>query len=551
MIDRYSFRVFRWTSALTLGVTGAAAADDSSAQLRLSSAMSWGDICQAMESYPPSFEHGEERLKIMQSMDRLICYSVKHVSDEDRPKLEPWLEEMVRFYRRRVDRGLEALETTRVVEGVHLFKFYSSSVILKSAHGTVSLDFCQGPVNNAGEPEESGLYQSGFYLTREQRDRLARLVDVALITHRHHDHADFSLARRLVAAGRPVIGPAQLKTHWPELVQGVTVPEYDTVQRFGPCEILTQFGYQYAARRTGPDGERYGMHPPDAPERSSETVRYLLRLGGITFLQSAESQTEAYDWLEKANTVGWQVDVLFKPGQYQGARSVMRYLEGRDYRTSVVSVRSVPVTRGVWTKVERMGVVPFLENIVTLDLVLGVKHSGASPPIVYFDDFSLTPLSVDGGIDGRCSYTALFGDYGFRVRERPYEESSIRPGSATLDAPTTRSPSRSAMSLPGRREGLPRPVLHWALQPEREPLLRVRDQGPASGNARSEAGSLSQGPDNPAVGRLSRDVTIHRRGFARNRNVPSFDAVRTSRCPSAFTSTAAICRPTPLLSSIR
>lgn len=325
MIDRCCPIVSVGISALALGWAQPAAADD------LSSTMSWDEIHQAMENYPPSFDHGQERLKIMQSMDNLIRYSVKHVSDEDRPKLKPWLEEMVEFYRRRVDRGLDALETTRVDEGVHLFKFYSSSVILKSGQGTVSLDFCQGPVNNSGEPEEADLYQSGFYLTPEQRDRLAALVDVALITHRHHDHADFSLARRLVAAGKPVIGPAQLKTHWPDLASGITVPEYETIERFGPCEIFTQFGYQFATSRAGPDGQRYGMHHPDGRERSSETVRYLVRLGRVTFLQSAESHTEAYDWLEKADSLGLHVDVLFKPGQYQGGRSVMRFLEGRDY----------------------------------------------------------------------------------------------------------------------------------------------------------------------------------------------------------------------------
>jgi hypothetical protein len=91
-------------------------------------------------------------------LDRLICYSVKHVDEEDRPKLKPWLQQMVPFYRRRIDRCLDALESTRVEQGVHLFKLYSSSIILKSAQGTVSIDFCQGPVNNGGEPEESDRY---------------------------------------------------------------------------------------------------------------------------------------------------------------------------------------------------------------------------------------------------------------------------------------------------------------------------------------------------------------------------------------------------------
>jgi len=71
--------------------------------------------------------------------------------------------------------------------------------------------------------------------------------------------------------------------------------------------------------------------------------------------------------------------------------------EEREYCNAVVSVRSVPVKQGAWTKVEKMGVVPFYENTVTLDLLLGVRHSGSKPPIVYFDDFSLTPVSGDGG----------------------------------------------------------------------------------------------------------------------------------------------------------
>jgi L-ascorbate metabolism protein UlaG (beta-lactamase superfamily) len=268
---------------------------------------------------------------IMKSLDRLICSSVKHAAEGDRPKLKPWLRRMVPFYRRRIDCGLDALAAARVEQGIHIFKFYSSSVVLKSARGTVALDFSQGPIQNGGEPETSDLYDSGFYLTPSQRDRLAALIDVALITHRHHDHADYSLARRLVAAGKPVVGPAQLKKQWPALAHGITVPEYNSVQEFGPCEILTQFGYQYATRYTGTDGQQYGTHDTDAIERSSETVRYLLRMGQITFLQSAESQTEAYDWLTEAGERRWNIDVLFKPGQYQGARAVMRYLEGHTY----------------------------------------------------------------------------------------------------------------------------------------------------------------------------------------------------------------------------
>jgi hypothetical protein len=69
----------------------------------------------------------------------------------------------------------------------------------------------------------------------------------------------------------------------------------------------------------------------------------------------------------------------------------------REYCNSIISVRSVPVVTGQWTKVEKIGVVPFYEHIVTMDILIGVRHSGSDPPVVYFDDFSLTPMSGDGG----------------------------------------------------------------------------------------------------------------------------------------------------------
>lgn len=55
---------------------------------------------------------------------------------------------------------------------MHAFKFYSSSYVLRTAAGTVAVDFCQGPINNGGEPEQRDEYRSGFCLRPDQRDRL-------------------------------------------------------------------------------------------------------------------------------------------------------------------------------------------------------------------------------------------------------------------------------------------------------------------------------------------------------------------------------------------
>jgi hypothetical protein len=153
----------------------------------LSDTMSLADVEAALQAHPPTLAASEARAKIAASLDRIVNVRVQDkMTDEDRARLQPIAE----FYRRQVDRGLDALERTRVTNGVHVFKFYSSSIVFKSAEGVVAVDFAQGPINNGGEPELRDTRRTGFSLTPAQRDRLARLIDVSLITHRHHDQAD-------------------------------------------------------------------------------------------------------------------------------------------------------------------------------------------------------------------------------------------------------------------------------------------------------------------------------------------------------------------------
>ena len=165
---------------------------------------------------------------------------------------EEKLKKIVSFYRNQVDKGLETLEQTQVKEGVHIFKFYSSSLILKSRDGTIAIDFCQGPVgndyklesySNEGEPESSDYFKTDFFMTQQQRDRLAKQVDVYLITHPHQDHTDYSLAKRMSEMGKPIVGPEQLRYKWEDLSENITVPGYFKKQKIGPCEILSQSGY--------------------------------------------------------------------------------------------------------------------------------------------------------------------------------------------------------------------------------------------------------------------------------------------------------------------
>lgn len=287
---------------------------------QLTESMPLGETETALQAYPPDWRHGDERAKIMASLDRQVTVRVcKEMSDADRKKLLPVRD----FYRRRVDIGLDKLARTRVAEGVHAFKFYSSSWVFKAKEGSVAVEFSQGPINNGGTPEERDYHRSGFYWHPDQRDRLAKLVDVSISTHRHHDHSDYSLAKRMLAAGKTVIVPAQLKTIWKDLAADLTVPQYDTVQRFGPLEIFTMLGSQFGKNElTGNGRERRGVPHPDGPHRDSETVVYLFRLAGIVFLTSGENHVPAGDWLKRGAKLGFKPNVRMSVGQFQGARSI-------------------------------------------------------------------------------------------------------------------------------------------------------------------------------------------------------------------------------------
>lgn len=287
--------------------------------------MIFEEIGQALRDYPPAWEHGDARTAVAAALDQQITVQVRdRLTDEDRAKLRPLLE----FYRRRVDVGLDALEQTPVTDGVLVVKFYSSSLVLKSAAGTVAVDFCQGPINNGGEPETRDDRRTGFFWTPEQRNRLARLVDLSLITHRHHDHADYSLSRRLAARGKPVVGPSQLKILWNDLADGVTVPQYGQEQCIGPARIYTMSGRQYSRNVLGADGQREGVRSED-PARETESIVYLLRVGDIVFMHGAENHVPTDEWLRQGIAQGWAPNVVLSVGQFQGQRSIDAVLRQR------------------------------------------------------------------------------------------------------------------------------------------------------------------------------------------------------------------------------
>lgn len=357
---------------LSVGMVSAISKWKDTNAVLLTDNMCFSQIQRAMDRYPPHFKFGNERSKILQSMDAMVSFSVKHDDYLRNKTYVNHLSDLSRFYRQQVDKGLDALEKTKVKKGeVYVFKFYSSSIILKSSEGIVAIDFCQGPVGNFAEPEETDYYKSGFYLTPYQRDKLAQLVDIQVITHWHHDHADYSLANRLRKKGKIVIATAQNSRYWLDKIQGITVPDYDKVQKFGCVEILAQKGYQYADTKIEND-LLYGF-PSANTNDDSESIRYLIKMDGITFLHSAETYSDGYDWLKKASSMGWKVNVVLSQGLGQGERSVKRFINENPRKYFYIPIHEYELMHenggnrtAIWLKdknfdlFEKKGIMPLL-----------------------------------------------------------------------------------------------------------------------------------------------------------------------------------------------
>jgi len=104
------------------------------------------------------------------------------------------------FFRARVDQVIQELETTKVEKGVRIWKVYNMAFIARTKSVTIAFDLVSGITS--GSPD--------FAMSPEQVDRLVKQCDVLLITHRHPDHADKTIAEKFIELGLPIVAPEQV-----------------------------------------------------------------------------------------------------------------------------------------------------------------------------------------------------------------------------------------------------------------------------------------------------------------------------------------------------
>lgn len=103
------------------------------------------------------------------------------------------------FFRERVDKVIHELETTKVEEGVRIWKIYDMGFIARTKTVTLAFDLVSGITSDSPD----------FAMNDEQVERLAKQCDALLITHRHEDHADKVVAEKFLQLGLPVLATKQ------------------------------------------------------------------------------------------------------------------------------------------------------------------------------------------------------------------------------------------------------------------------------------------------------------------------------------------------------
>ena len=255
--------------------------------------------------YPPKPANRQERRRIMEMVNPIAR----------RRDMGAGYEPLADYYRKRVDKVIRELRTSRVTRGVMIWKLHSSGVVFKTPKTTFAFDLIdcvtrlKGGNETFGRPDTTGRPveerpDTKMRMTPRQRQALAELVEYSFYTHGHCDHAGWDLAQRIVAAGNKVIVPPRLQADWgwdEPFARQLLVPEHTDslasvppVRRIGPLGVRLHRGFQ--------------IHSGGGCRQCNA---YLVTTdNGVNILNKGDSSDTGYArWLERLHAYGIELDL--------------------------------------------------------------------------------------------------------------------------------------------------------------------------------------------------------------------------------------------------
>jgi L-ascorbate metabolism protein UlaG (beta-lactamase superfamily) len=122
------------------------------------------------------------------------------------------------FYRARMEHVVEEIERTKVTSGIRVWKLYNHGFLVRTPSVSFTFDLVPGAVRN------------GLVIPPALMERIVAQSDATFISHLHGDHANADVARRFLAAKKPVIAPEVLWKDQADVASALTVLERGTAK---------------------------------------------------------------------------------------------------------------------------------------------------------------------------------------------------------------------------------------------------------------------------------------------------------------------------------
>lgn len=138
------------------------------------------------------------------------------------------------WYQRRMLAAAKRIRS-RSVRDLNITKLYDHGWFVQTPSCRFAIDLVGGTPQNAG-----------FQMSEEAMDLMVASADTLFISHWHSDHADPKVARKFLAAGKPVVAPADVFREEPALQKQLTVQVRNVQQSssYAKVSVIAMPGHQ-------------------------------------------------------------------------------------------------------------------------------------------------------------------------------------------------------------------------------------------------------------------------------------------------------------------
>lgn len=158
------------------------------------------EALRALDAHPPTLAYDAARADAFLQMGRFFEQNLRPGQAFD---LARWPNPAWEAVERRLDQALQQIAAEEGADDATLWQLYNDGVVVTTTGRAIGFDVVPYP-RRFGWPD-----------TLEFTEKLARQLDLLLVTHAHPDHYDRALVGEMLRRGRPVVLPESVAYEWP------------------------------------------------------------------------------------------------------------------------------------------------------------------------------------------------------------------------------------------------------------------------------------------------------------------------------------------------